>query len=72
VIPIFIEWGPGIHPGDGAPQGLRLASLRAEHPEPERIASLLRRLDLEIDVGLGTSPRLIAALDTPRGRVELR
>ena len=43
-----------------------------EHPDPERIIGLFRRLGIDIPVIPAAEPALVAVLDTPAGRVELR
>lgn len=69
VVPFFIHWG-GAHPANIAPQGLRFVSLRAEHPNPVPVRALLRQFGLCLNVEAG-EPRLVATLETPRGRMEL-
>lgn len=71
VVPFFIDWGTSPHPADGLPQGLRLVSLRAEHPDVARVRSVFREFGLDVSVSEGLQPLLVATLDTPRGRVEL-
>lgn len=72
VVPFLIDWGQSRHPSQTAPDGIRLVDLWAEHPEPDPILGLLRRLRLELRVLPGARPALIAAFDTPHGRVQLR
>jgi hypothetical protein len=70
VVPFFIAWGDGAHPAEGAPTGVRFVALRAEHPEPEAIRALMKRLGLPLEVKRGPV-RLVATLEAPRGQVEL-
>jgi hypothetical protein len=70
VVPFFIDWGTGPHPADALPPGLRLVTLKAEHPDA-RVGAFLAPLGLGVDAGRGERPCLIATLDSPRGRVEL-
>jgi hypothetical protein len=72
LVPFLIDWGWGPHPAQTAPGDVQLLELRAEHPDPATIRASLRALGLELDVAPGPAPALIASLDTPRGRVELR
>ena len=72
VVPFLIDWGDSPHPAASAPRGIRLVDLHAEHPDPAAITELLRRLGLELRVAAGPTPALVASLETPRGRVELR
>jgi hypothetical protein len=71
LVPFFIQWHGGPHPAADAPQGLRLARLRAETPQVERLRAVLRALDVRLAVGRAAGTRLVAVLDTPRGPVEL-
>jgi len=72
LVPFFIDWGPTPHPARTAPSGATLVGLRAEHPEPARIRKMLAVLNLALTVASGPEPALIATLEGPAGRVELR
>jgi len=72
IVPFFIDWGETPHPATAAPAGVVLVGLRAEHPEPEGVRALLDALGVDLPVDAGRRPGLVAILDTPRGRVELR
>ena len=72
LVPFFIDWGPSLHPAASAPGDLSLASLRAEHPDDDRIRRMLASLGLDLRVDHGQAPALIATLETPRGQIELR
>lgn len=72
LIPFFIDWGDTPHPSMGAAPGCMLEALRAEHPDPVRVRSALTALDLDLEVGRGDAPRLMATMKCPRGVVELR
>jgi ketosteroid isomerase-like protein len=72
IVPFFIDWGQTPHPSRSAAAGVTLVGLRAEHPEPERVRGVLRLLEIDLPVDRGAAPALIATLETPRGRVELR
>ena len=72
LVPFFIDWGESPHPSRSAAGGARLVDLRADHPEPGSILAILRRLRLALSVAPGSTPALVATLDTPRGRIELR
>lgn len=72
VVPFLIDWGTSQHPAIGAPQGCRLSSLRAEHPDPARAAAMLSAIGSGLPVEAGTVPALIATIRTPAGEVELR
>lgn len=72
IVPFFIDWGDSPHPAHTAAKGATLVSLRGEHPDVPRVSGTLRHLDLDLPVKQGASPALIAVIDGPRGRVELR
>lgn len=72
LVPFFIDWGATPHPAETAPPGCTLMSLRAEHPLPARVRTMLTALDLPLHVGHARRPALVARIDTPRGLVELR
>ncbi len=72
LVPFFIDWGKAPHPAGAAASGASLTGLRAEHPDPEPVQKALDTLGLDLRVQRGPRPALIATVDTPRGRVELR
>jgi hypothetical protein len=71
LVPFFIEWHGDAHPADDGPRGLSLKELRAETPEAEGLRAVLEALDVRLPVRKAPTARLVAVLDTPRGRVEL-
>ncbi len=72
LIPFFIDWGQTTSPAQGAAKGCSLRELRGTHPTPEEIRSKLAGLDLDLPISRGSVPGLVAILDSPQGRVELR
>ena len=72
VVPFFIDWGTSAHPALSTPRGPSLISLRAEHPEPDRVERVLSVLGVSLPVSRASQPSLVARLRTPRGDVELR
>src|SRR5262252_4255891 len=72
LIPYFIDWGSSPHPSATAAKGVTLLSLRAEHPDADRLRQMLKVLGLDLAVTPGPKPALIATFDSPRGKVELR
>jgi hypothetical protein len=72
IVPLFIDWGDSPHPARTAAKGATLVSLRAEHPDVRGVRGMLRHLGLDLPVKRGQSPALIAVIEGPRGRVELR
>ena len=72
LVPFFIDWGQSPHPANTAAQGASLIALRAEHPDAQRVQRLLRELGIDLPVRAGAKPALVATIESPRGRVELR
>jgi hypothetical protein len=72
LVPFLIDWRDSPHPAAGAPSGCSLVVFRAEHPDPESVARMLAAMKAPLTVTQGPEPALIAVLDSPRGRVELR
>lgn len=72
IIPFFLDWGGSPHPAATSPAGARLVEFRAEHPNPAVFRDQLRQLGLVLRIDVGPLPALIAIIESPRGRVELR
>lgn len=72
LIPFFIDWGTSPHPALTAARGATLVQLRAEHPEGEKVQNMIDALGLGLRVSRGSAAAIIATIDSPRGRVELR
>ena len=70
VVPFLIDWGTSPHPSDSAVGGLELVSLTGTHPEPDRIASALAALGVDLPVTEG-EPGLRAVIRSPAGEVVL-
>jgi hypothetical protein len=72
LVPFLIDWRDSIHPSSTSPPGCRLVSLRAEHPDPETVRRSNQALGFDLEVTKGPAAALVATIDTPAGRVELR
>lgn len=72
VIPFLIHWGDTPHPAASARAGLRLESMRIEHPDPESIATALRALGAGVEVTPGARAAIVADLSGPEGSGQLR
>jgi hypothetical protein len=72
LVPFFIDWGSSAHPALTAATGATLTQLRAEHPDALRVQKMLDALGLDLRVSQTSAPAMIATIDSPRGRVELR
>jgi len=72
LLPFFIEWAPdSVHPSADAPKGCSVTRFSAEAPEPRKLADTLKLLNLDLDVGKGEKPRLLATIVGPKGALEL-
>lgn len=72
LVPFLIDWGTTESPAVRAAPGCRLVSLRGVHPRAAEVEAMLRALDVALVLKTGPEAALVAVLDTPRGRVELR
>src|ERR1700741_976978 len=72
LLPFFIEWGQdSVHPSVDAPKGCSLLSFAAETPDPEKLASTLKRLNLHLPVKQAERPRLHAIISGPKGILDV-
>jgi hypothetical protein len=72
IVPFLIDWGTSPHPSASAARGATLVDVRAEHPDAEGVQKMLDALELGLRVQKASVPAIIATIDSPRGRVELR
>jgi len=72
ILPFFIDWGTSAHPAETAVKGARLVSIRAEHPNAKIVERILNKLGIDLPVTQGPTPALIAVIECPKGRVELK
>ncbi len=71
-IPFFIEWASdSTHPSKNAPRGCAIEELRFEHPRADELRAALRAIGLEANVVRAEQVRMVAIIQTPKGRVEL-
>ena len=67
-VPFFIQWGDGVpHPSQDAVTDCRLDSLDFEHPEPEKLRRLFRKLGFDANVKRAAAVSLTASIRTPKG-----
>lgn len=72
LIPFLIDWSnSAAHPADNLPQGCSLVEVTLYHPYPAKVAPTLELLGLEVELIEADEIAIIAALDTPQGRVIL-
>ena len=72
LVPFLIDWGATPSPAQTAAKGCTLFAVRAEHPDPAAVRAPLAALGAELPLTQASAVSLIATLDTPLGRVELR
>ena len=72
LVPFFIDWGSSPHPALTAAKGATLTQLSAEHPDAPRVQKMLDALGLDLKVSPASAPAIVATIDSPRGRMELR
>ncbi|MDQ1731644.1 MAG: hypothetical protein QOK10_1803 [Pseudonocardiales bacterium] len=71
LMPFLIDWGASTHPSEGPLPEVRLVSLSAISPDPDRVRRQLSTIGLILDVRPGDRPALSAVLATPRGELTL-
>ena len=71
IVPFFIDWGDSPHPSSLIPPAGTLQKLVLKHPDPSVVSSVLADLGVELEVLPGSSPGLMATIDTPQGMVVL-
>jgi len=72
IVPFLVEWDTREHPAQSSAGGARLLRFRGEHPRPDELRAMLKALDLDLEVAGAAEPALIAVIETPRRRGELR
>ena len=71
-IPFFIQWSrESSHPSQDSPPGCDLIAFAIEHPKADAVRALLGQAGIDAEVRQAKSCRLMATLDTPKGRVAL-
>lgn len=72
LLPFFIEWGAtSVHPSVDAPAGCSLESFVVGDKDPEKLATLFRRLEVEVPVSRADRPQITARIATQNGVMEL-
>ena len=72
LLPFFIEWSQdSVHPSVDAPKGCALQSFAAETPEPEKLATTLKTLNLDLPLKKGEKPHLHAVISGPKGNLDV-
>lgn len=72
VIPFFIQWDKeSLHPSQDSPAGCQLLSLEFQHPDAASIAKVMEVIGIKAKIAKAASPAINAALNTPKGKIEL-
>lgn len=72
LVPFLIDWADSPHPATSAPRAGGLLDLRAEHPDPDHVRSMLEAVGFLLSITPSPAPALMAQIETPAGAVELR
>jgi hypothetical protein len=71
-VPFLIDWGNTVHPSTVVPSGGRLVELLIEHPDADRVQSVVSALGARVNVIAGDRFRLSARVETERGFVTIQ
>ena len=74
LVPFIVDWSVNklAHPSAISPKGCRLLELRAYHPKADELKKLLETLNVKgVTVEHADTHRLVAVLDSPKGKVEI-
>jgi len=72
LVPFFIQWGQdSAHPSADSPPLGPVKSLRFETPRPDELRTILRGLGIEADIHQSNLPRIVLAVQTAKGVIEL-
>lgn len=72
LVPFLIDWGSTPSPAVTSPAGCTLVELVGYHPEPGPVRAALSALGMDIEIRPADQVALVATIDGPTGRVELR
>jgi Glyoxalase-like domain len=73
LVPFFIQWELGSpHPSSDSPQLGTAKSLRFETPQPDELRRILHGAAIEADIRKSNLPRIVLAVQTARGEIEMR
>lgn len=71
--PFFIQWASdSVHPSQDSPKGCELESLVLEHPRSNELKAALEKLGIDAQVRETETARLIATIQTPKGKLVLK
>jgi len=70
-VPLVIDWQNCPHPSLDAPKGLKLLSFTIEAIDPTALGEIFSNLEIPVNLEKGEENRLVALLDSPKGKLEL-
>jgi hypothetical protein len=72
LVPFLIQWEPGSpHPSEDAPPLGAVQSLHFETPQPDELRRVLHGAGIEADIRQAGEPRIVLAVRTARGEIEM-
>jgi len=72
LVPFFIQWAQeSPHPSSDSPQLGPVKSLRFESPEADELRRILRGVGIEAEIRKSDLPRILVAVQTAKGLIEL-
>lgn len=71
VFPFFIQWNTSAHPTSNAPGGISFQALEVETKNKIKMDSLLKLIQLDLQVVSSEDEKLNLVLDTPKGIVNI-
>jgi len=72
LVPFFIQWEAGSpHPSSDAPPLGTATWLRFETPQPDELRRVLQAAAIEANILRSNSPRIVLAVQTARGQIEI-
>jgi len=72
LVPFFIQWESGsLHPSSDSPALGTAQSLYFETPQPEELTRILHGVAIEADIRKSDLPRIVLAVQTARGEIEM-
>src|SRR5262249_26877228 len=71
LVPFLIDWLGSEPPSRSGPQGLVLDRLEVELPDPDRLSSIVRALEVDVTVTAASRARISAHVRGPNGEIAL-
>ncbi len=72
LVPFFIQWEAGVpHPSSDSPQLGTAKWLHFETPQPDELRRILHAAAIQSDIRKSNLPRIVLAVQTARGEIEM-